>query len=108
MANSREDEMEADRIGFKTALNAGYSKAQIGKFYEKLLVMEKEAKAGTNPLIASLSDAMSTHPPSQERVDQMNQMVAEASQKGSGITSSADFEKAQSLSTAWINSQSKA
>ncbi|MCB1176471.1 MAG: M48 family metalloprotease, partial [Leptospiraceae bacterium] len=66
MANSREDEMEADRIGFKTAVGAGFSKAHVGKFYEKLLSMEQNAKKDMDPIMASLSDAMSTHPPSKE------------------------------------------
>ncbi len=34
LVNSREDEMEADRIGFKYAVAAGYDKDQVGKFYE--------------------------------------------------------------------------
>jgi beta-barrel assembly-enhancing protease len=46
LANSREDEMEADRIGFKLAVGAGYDKDQVGKFYEKLLQMEKNAQKG--------------------------------------------------------------
>jgi beta-barrel assembly-enhancing protease len=107
MANSREDEMEADRIGFKTALNAGFSKAHIGKFYEKLLMMEKESKKDSNPVISSISDAMSTHPPSEERVKQMNQLVTEASNKQAPITSSTEFEKVQKISKTWIDSQRK-
>jgi predicted Zn-dependent protease len=43
MANSREDEMEADRIGFRLAVKAGYDKDQVGRFYERLLEMEKKA-----------------------------------------------------------------
>ena len=42
MANSREDEMEADRIGFNIAYKAGYHKDYVGKFYERLLQMEKQ------------------------------------------------------------------
>ncbi|MDX1959291.1 MAG: M48 family metalloprotease [Leptospiraceae bacterium] len=106
MANSRENEMEADRIGFKTSYNAGFSKAHIGKFYEKLLNMEKEAKKGSNPMLASLSDAFSTHPPSQERVNQMNQMVAEA-KNNNGIVSSVEFDRAKKLSQDWIAANRK-
>ncbi|MBI4633844.1 MAG: M48 family metalloprotease [Deltaproteobacteria bacterium] len=75
LANSREDELEADRIGFKIAVGAGYDKDQVGKFYEKLLQIEKNARRSGNPIIESLADAMSTHPPSEERVQQMNEMA---------------------------------
>ncbi len=44
MANSREDEMEADRIGFRVAVNAGYDKDQVGAFYTKLYKMEQGNK----------------------------------------------------------------
>lgn len=83
MANSREDEMEADRIGFKTSVKAGYDPVHVGLFYEKLLRMEEQSKGqGANPLMASLSDAMSTHPPSRERVQQMREMAAQSGVKG--------------------------
>jgi len=78
MANSREDEMEADRLGFKYAVGAGYDKDQVGKFYEKLLQSEKKAKDSGSSITRSLADAMSTHPPSEERVKQMNEMAASA------------------------------
>jgi predicted Zn-dependent protease len=104
MANSREDEMEADRIGFKTAVGAGFSKAHVGKFYEKLLAMEQEARKGQNPLLTSLSDAMSTHPPSKERVNQMNEMVRNSTKTG-GEISGANFPRIKSLCTEWTNSK---
>ena len=75
MKNSREDEMEADRIGFKVATRAGYDKNQIGKFYERLLAMEKKSKGSSNKLTSALADAMSTHPPSEERVAQSYNFV---------------------------------
>lgn len=78
LVNSREDEMEADRIGFKYAVAAGYDKDQVGKFYEKLLEMEKKSRGGNSPVMKSLSDAMSTHPPSEERVKQMNELAAQS------------------------------
>lgn len=93
MANSREDEMEADRIGFRTALNAGYNKDQVGLFYEKLLLMEEKAKANQDRIMSSLADAMSTHPPSKERVQQMKQMASETANPNKAITSSKEFDK---------------
>jgi predicted Zn-dependent protease len=91
MANSREDEMEADRIGFKTSVAAGYSKDHVGLFYQKLLAMEQKHKNGQGQILASLADAMSTHPPSKERVKQMQSMARQQS-GGRGRVSSKDFE----------------
>jgi len=89
MANSREDEMEADRIGFRTSHKAGYDRNHIGRFYNKLLVMENQRKSGgSQNILSGFADAMSTHPPSQERVNQMNQMAGEAAGTGK-VTSSA-------------------
>lgn len=81
MANSREDEMEADRIGFRTSTKAGYDKNHVGRFYAKLLKMEQERKKGGG-LMASFADALSTHPPSRERVQQMQEMSRQATGKG--------------------------
>jgi predicted Zn-dependent protease len=91
MANSREDEMEADRIGFKTSLNAGYDKDTIGLFYEKLLRMEQKHKRG-NKIQAAFTDALSTHPPSIERVNQIREMAMNASNVD-GIKSTQSFSR---------------
>ncbi len=92
MANSREDEMEADRIGFRTATKTGYDKDHVGLFYSKLLKMEQESKKSQNQFLGSLADAMSTHPPSKERVDQMNEMARSLVASNPGLVSSANFE----------------
>ena len=94
MQNSQEDEMEADLIGFRTALRTGYNKNEIGSFYQKLLVMEKKAQkkqGGSN--LSFLTDAMSTHPPSEKRVQQMKTMANETSQSKKAIVSTKSFEK---------------
>ena len=93
MANSREDEMEADRIGFRTSVKAGYHKDYVGRFYAKLLKMEEGRKKGGG-FMASFADALSTHPPSRERVVQMNQMASESS--GKGLVSKNDFSQIRS------------
>lgn len=93
MANSREDEMEADRIGFRTSVTAGYAPDHVGNFYSKLLRMEQQSKANGNALVSSISDAMSTHPPSAERVQQMNQLSAQAGRKPQAIVSSVNFDR---------------
>lgn len=93
MANSREDEMEADRIGFNTSIKAGYHKDHVGAFYAKLLEMEKKNKSQpNNKLLASLADAMSTHPPSEERVRQMNQMANKSALTSNAIVSTKQFD----------------
>lgn len=97
LVNSREDEMEADRIGFKLAVGAGYDKNQVGKFYERLLAMEKKANKGGDPITKSLSDALSTHPPSEERVQQMNELAKNNPSVKKGIVNTEDFNRAKQL-----------
>lgn len=97
MANSREDEMEADRIGFRTSVKAGYHKDYVGNFYQKLYTMEKQAKKNQNKMIASLSDAMSTHPTSSVRVKQMKEMAKKQKPIRNAKISSNNFKKAQSI-----------
>ena len=96
MANSREDEMEADRIGFRTAYQAGYNGDHVGLFYTKLLEMEKQARGGKNKLVAPLVDAMSTHPPSQQRVAQMQQMAREVNSKNKTVNTR-EFDKVRRI-----------
>jgi len=99
LVNSRQDEMEADRLGFNYAVGAGYDKEQVGKFYEKLLEIEKSSRKSTNVLVKSLSDAMSTHPPSEERVMQMKEL-ASLSPAGKGTVTTAEFMRAKQLAAA--------
>ncbi|MBN1663858.1 MAG: M48 family metalloprotease [Deltaproteobacteria bacterium] len=100
LANSREDEMEADRIGFKLAVGAGYHKDEVGKFYEKLLEVEKNAGKSGNPVMKSLSDAMSTHPPSEERVAQMNEMAMKSPSAEKATINTPAFNRAKQLASA--------
>lgn len=97
MAHGREDEMEADRIGFKTSMNANYHPQYIGKFYEKLLNIEKKHKGKSqNKLTSLFADALSTHPPTDQRVRQMNSLEREFSGKA-GTISTNSFKKMQSI-----------
>lgn len=106
MANSREDEMEADRIGFKTSVQAGYNPQKVGDFYAKLQRME-EARSGGKTILTSLGDAMSTHPPSQERVNQMSQMAGQAKASPRAITSTAQFDRIKSRAEALSKAKPK-
>jgi predicted Zn-dependent protease len=92
MANSREDEMEADRIGFRTSNQAGYHPEYVGKFYSKLLAMEKQYQKKPNNFLAPFTDAMSTHPPSPQRVSQMSEMANAIAPKRGDRISSREFE----------------
>ena len=92
MAHSREDELEADRVGFRASVKAGYSKEHVGDFYEKLLVMEEQSKIKSG-VMSSFTDAMSTHPPSRQRVQQMKIMAKEVTGFGKGKVSSQDFDR---------------
>jgi predicted Zn-dependent protease len=97
MANSREDEMEADRIGFRTTVTAGYHRDHVGTFYSKLLEMEKKAKGDGNKLMASITDAMSTHPPSENRVKQMTEMASVEPLRTGATISTKEFEKMKAI-----------
>jgi len=97
MANSREDEMEADRIGFRLAVGAGYDKDQVGKFYEKLLDAEKAGRSGGG-VLRSLSDAMSTHPPSEERVKQMKELAGNQPASRNALLTTPAFNRARQIS----------
>lgn len=97
MANSREDEMEADRIGFRTCINAGYDKVQSGAFYSKLYEMEQKHKGQNNALLASISDSLSTHPPGKERVQQMRELATKTPQPKKAIVNTKAFDKIKRL-----------
>ncbi len=96
LVNSREDEMEADRLGFRYSVAAGYHKDHVGKFYEKLLETEKSGNKDGNPLMKSLSDAFSTHPPSNERVKQMKELAAESPERNAVINTT-EFNRARQI-----------
>ena len=95
MANSREDKMEADRIGFRVATGAGYSKDQVGKFYEKLYQMEGKHRGKQSELAKSIQDAFTTHPPSIERVNQMHEMASRMLPQANPLVNSKEFDRAK-------------
>lgn len=97
MKNSQEDELESDRVGFKYAVNAGYDKMKVGDFYAKLAKMEEEAKAKQGASLSGwIADAMSSHPPSKERVKQAEEMRSLVQSKHA-IVSSSEFNEMKSL-----------
>ncbi len=102
MANSQEDEMEADRIGFKTSVRAGYNPLKVGDFYSKLQQMEANSKGGGTPMLASLADALSTHPPSEERVTQMNELALQNPAGPKAVTNSVEFDRVRKRAQAIV------
>jgi predicted Zn-dependent protease len=92
MKNSQEDELESDRVGFRYATNAGYDRQKVGDFYKKLQAMEKNAKKGQNAAMNWLSDAMASHPSSDQRVSQAEEMKS-ANKTTGGVTVTNDFIK---------------
>ncbi len=96
MKNSQEDELESDRVGFRYAVRAGYDKNNVGDFYKKLLAMEKAAKKGQNSFMARLGDAMSSHPPSQARVEQAEEMKSSIKENGT-ITTTQEFARMKKI-----------
>jgi predicted Zn-dependent protease len=93
MANTRENEMEADRIGFRTSVKTGYDKDHVGTFYSKLLEMEETHNRSGAPVLSSFQDAMATHPPSRERVVQMQELAAQQRSSTKGVVTTSAFEK---------------
>ena len=98
MAHSREDEMEADRIGFKMSTKAGHHPGYVGNFYTKLLEMEQQYQKNQNALSKAFVDAMSTHPPSRERAIQIDEMKKNVLLKKGKITSPS-FKKVKKIVT---------
>lgn len=96
MKNSQEDELESDRVGFRYASNAGYDKNNVGDFYVKLAAMEKEAKKGQNAVVGWLGDAMASHPSSDKRVAQAEEMKGLIKTTG-GTTTTTEFVRMRKL-----------
>jgi predicted Zn-dependent protease len=100
LVNSREDEMEADRLGFRYSVAAGYDKNEVGRFYEKLLDIEKKSRQDGG-VAKSLSDALSTHPPSSERVRQMKEL-ASASPDRKAVKNTPEFNRARLIAAGMV------
>ena len=106
MKNSQEDELESDRVGFRYAVVAGYNKNNVGDFYQKLAAMEQASKKGQNALMASLQDAMSSHPPSKERVAQAQEMKTLIKETGP-VTTTDEFFRMKKIAQEIVASRKK-
>ena len=106
MKNSQEDELESDRVGFRYAVKTGYDKYKVGDFYQKLAAMEKESKKGQNAAMGFLSDAMSSHPASDKRVNQAKEMQTVIKENGSiGVTE--EFKRMKKIAQEIVASHKK-
>lgn len=101
LANSREDEMEADRIGFRLAFTAGYDKDHVGLFYQNLSKIQPE----NSGLYVDIS---TTHPPSVERRMQMQELVGTATNKENSVVNSMAFDSIKKRSRRLADRHKKA
>lgn len=101
MKNSQEDELESDRVGFRYATNAGYDKEYVGDFYKKLMTMEKESKKGQNAALVWLGDAMASHPSSDKRVSQADEMKTVIKTQG-GTKVTPEFMQMKKMAQAMV------
>jgi predicted Zn-dependent protease len=68
----------------------------VGTFYEKLLEIEKKSGQSGNAIAKNLNDALSTHPPSEERVRQMRELAA-ASPVRDAVIHTSQFNRAKQI-----------
>lgn len=85
----REDELEADRLGVEAMYAAGYDPRGAVRFFEKLLRLEQE-QGGAG---GALERIMSTHPPTQERIDRIREQIEGFDMKGPLIEDSERFQR---------------
>ncbi len=72
LAFSRDQEREADVVGFQTLLNHGYDPSAAPRLYAALLD-EEHAREGKKP-----SAIFATHPPTEERLDNLRALAHDA------------------------------
>ena len=99
--------MEADRISFRTSVATNYHKDYVGTFYGRLLRMEQEHQQKKVPLLSGLSDALATHPPSAERVAQIQQLEAETRLNKNAVVSTKEFDRVKKIAWLWTRQNSE-
>ncbi len=68
----------------------------MGDFYAKLAEMEKASKKNQNAVMGWMADAMSSHPPSNARVNQAQEMRTLITKNG-GVTVTPEFLEMKKL-----------
>ncbi|HKW10766.1 MAG TPA: M48 family metallopeptidase [Gemmatimonadaceae bacterium] len=72
---SRTDEQQADEGGFRNVMNAGISPEGMLSFFQKLLAEEQQSGGNSN-----VSSWFATHPGTQDRIDDIQRMLAQVPQ----------------------------
>lgn len=70
----RHDEREADRLGVEAMYKAGYDPREAAEFFQKLKDMEGDSAGGSK-----LSEIVSTHPATDERIQNIREQVSQYS-----------------------------
>lgn len=86
LAHSRNDETEADELGARFSSAAGYDPHGLVTFFQKLM-----AEQGKTPKILTW---LSTHPATEDRIQHVNQYIAQNNLRGSK-TDSPEFQAAK-------------
>ena len=84
LAFSRDNEREADQIGFELMVKAGYDPREAAVIWEGLVEEQKAAKAST-PFVF-----FSTHPPTSERIATLKELATAANPEGRPLTNGAE------------------
>ena len=84
LAFSRDNEREADEIGFELMVKAGYDPREAAVIWERLVEEQKAAKT-SEPFIF-----FSTHPPTSERIATLKQFAEETPSDGRPLTKGAE------------------
>lgn len=69
---SRSDEREADRLGVEAMYRAGWDPREAARFFEILLDLQRKAGAGDSGFLTQI---MSSHPATQERIDNIREQI---------------------------------
>lgn len=84
LAFSRDNEREADEIGFELMVKAGYDPREAAVIWEGL-VAEQKAAESSEPFIF-----FSTHPPTSERIATLKKLAQAANPDGRSLTTGAE------------------
>lgn len=92
----REDEREADTYGVEAMYHAGFDPRAAVTFFEKL----KAAGGGGDS--GMLGQLLSTHPATQERIDNIKAQIATYPLTGKERLDSAEFQRVRARARAWM------
>ncbi len=97
----REDEREADAYGVEAMYHAGFDPRAAVTFFEKLKAASGGGDAGT------LGQLLSTHPATQERIDNIKAQIANYPITGKERLDSAEFQRVRDIARKWMAANAK-